>query len=221
MHHRARDISGLRVGYLTVVRYQGSNGKKSLWEVRCDCGTVLIREPSEILKMQKRGVRASCGCMKGHTLSEKRQTHGMSRHPAFAVWRSMVDRCRLPTHQAWHNYGARGIQVCKRWQEDFANFWADMGPTYRRGLTLERVDNMADYRPENCRWKDRKAQANNTRRNRWLETPTGRMTVMQAAEAFGIGYSTLLYRLDNNWPARRMFEPSGTYRTAGPARGSS
>ena len=33
--------------------------------------------------------------------------HGMSNHPAYWVWRSMRDRCRLPTHQAWKNYGAR------------------------------------------------------------------------------------------------------------------
>ena len=33
MHHRAKDISGLRVGFLTAIRYQGSDGRNSMWTV--------------------------------------------------------------------------------------------------------------------------------------------------------------------------------------------
>lgn len=221
MHHRAKDITGLRVGYLTAVRYIGSNGRKSLWEIRCDCGKVKTMDPSEYKKLLQRGVRASCGCMRRATIGKRNRTHGMSGHPAFAVWRSMIDRCRLPTHPAWHNYGARGICVCERWQNSFENFWEDMGACYRRGLTLERIDNMAGYSKENCQWRSAKAQANNTRRNHRIDTPRGVMTAMQAAETFGVGYTTLLYRLARGWPSARLFEPPGTYRTAGPATVSS
>lgn len=130
-----------------------------------------------------------------------KKTHGMSRHPAFAVWLCMVARCTRPTHKVWARYGGRGITVCDRWQESFANFWADMGPAYAPGLTLDRIDNDAGYSPENCRWVTHKVQAANTRANRWLDTSRwGRVLLQEAARLSGIGATTIAYRLNNGWP---------------------
>ena len=202
-HHRARDLTGQKLGYLTAIRWIGANGKKSIWECRCECGAIKNMEASEFVKQQKRGILASCGCMRGATIGKKQTRHGMTRHPAYAVWRSMMDRCRLPTHQAWHNYGARGISVCERWQECFENFWEDMGPTYRKGMDLNRRDNNGNYTPENCRWHTRRKNSNNRRLSRHVVTPLGRMTIAQASRRYGIKYSTLLYRLDHGWDSAR------------------
>lgn len=204
MHHRAKDLSGLRVGYLTAIRYSRSDGRRSLWVVGCDCGAEIEMVASELVKQSKRGICASCGCKRGETIRLKNTQHGMSKHPAFAVWRSMLDRCRLPTHQAWRNYGARGISVCERWQR-FENFWADMGPTYRTGLTLDRTDNNGNYEPTNCRWVPHKQQARNKRNNTWLDTPWGRMTVAEAAERSGLNHTTLLYRMSRGVGQEHMF----------------
>ena len=43
MHHRAKDITGLTVGFLTAIKYHGSNGKASLWEMHCVCGNVRLK----------------------------------------------------------------------------------------------------------------------------------------------------------------------------------
>lgn len=202
MHHRAKDISGLRVGYLTALRYHGSDGRKSLWVVVCDCGTEKLMDPSELKKQGKRGVIASCGCKRKETIVARNTRHGMSKHPAYAVWRSMMDRCRLPTHQAWANYGARGITVCARWADSFDNFWEDMGPTYKPGLTLDRIDNSAGYHPENCRWATYTEQANNTRSNRMVAGKTA----AQLAQDLGIKRSTMYYRLAAGVPEARLGE---------------
>ena len=200
MHHRAKDITGLRVGFLTAMKYHGSDGKKSLWEMLCDCGKTVVQNASEMQKQKKRGITASCGCMRRSTIGQKNTSHGMSHHPGYSVWRAMLDRCGLSTHHAFYNYGARGITVCEKWQQGFDAFWQDMGPSYTRGLTLERLDNNAGYYPGNCAWRTRKQQSNNQRRNRVLDTPSGQMTLSQASEEFGIGKTTLTYRLDQGWP---------------------
>ena len=199
MHHRAKDITGLSVGYLTVLRYHGSDGKSSLWEARCQCGNITVQVASDLQKWAKRGALTSCGCLRRASIGKRNSKHGMSHHPAYAVWRSMLDRCRLPSHQAYRNYGGRGIQVCEAWQESFDNFWSVMGSSYRKGGTLERLDNSLGYSPENCAWRTMRAQCNNKRGNHVLETPAGRMTLTEAAQHYGIGRSTLHYRVANGW----------------------
>ncbi|MEY4910066.1 MAG: Hamiltonella virus [Pseudomonadota bacterium] len=134
-------------------------------------------------------------------------THGMSGHPAFWVWRSMRDRCRLPTHQAWANYGGRGIRVCSRWEESFENFWADMGPTYAQGLDLNRIDNNGGYSSENCDWINREGNCNNKRNNRILQTASGPMTAARAARKYGVGITTVLYRLEHGYTDAEALAP--------------
>lgn len=202
MHHRAKDITGLRVGYLTALRYHGSDGKHSLWVVRCDCGVEKLMDPSEYKRQGARGIQASCGCKRRETIGARKITHGMTKHPAYAVWRSMLARCLNPQHKAWPRYGGRGIEVCDRWQESFENFWADMGPTYQSGLSLDREENNAGYTPLNCRWVTDKVQANNTRVN----VAVAGTTAALLAEQLGVKRSTMYYRLSVGVPVERLGE---------------
>jgi hypothetical protein len=88
--------------------------------------------------------------------------HGMTGTPLFSVWRGMLTRCLNPNRAGFKNYGGRGIKVCDRWME-FANFYKDMGESYVRGLTIDRIDNDGDYAPGNCRWVPKAVQSRNRR----------------------------------------------------------
>lgn len=206
MHHRARDLTGQKFGFLEAIAYAGSDGKKSLWRVRCVCGTEKVVVGAELTKKRGPGHK-SCGCLSAAMIGEKNRTHGMTTHPAYAVWRSMLGRCCNQNHEAFKNYGERGIQVCKEWLLSFDQFWEDMGPSYQSGLTIERRDNSAGYSAENCLWATSKEQNRNRRTNRYIDTPQGQMLLIEAAELSGLGVTTLIYRMENGCPINRLFDP--------------
>lgn len=199
---KRKDYSGLTLGYLTVIGPRGTNGKRALWAFQCVCGAEKVIEARDIRKMITRNVRASCGCMKRKTISEKKKSHGMSRHPAYAVWASMKARCLRPSHDAWGNYGGRGITVCQRWLDGFENFWADMGPTYQRGLEIDRRDNNGGYSLGNCRWVTSTTQHRNRRDNVRMSGLTG----IEIAQATGLSRSTVYYRLKAGVTPEQMLE---------------
>lgn len=198
-------LEGRQSGLLTIEQYLGVNGYgDSLWQARCSCGATRIVVRPDFM----RGDVKSCGVGQCNLKARPKpwlSTHGMTSHPVYAVWRSMIDRCRLPTHQAWHNYGARGISVCEEWQT-FEGFWQFASAGWAPGLSIERKDNDGNYTPENCHWIPRYHQAKNRRKTLWVDTPKGRMVALDAAKEFGVKATTLYWRIHNGWPPERLFE---------------
>lgn len=170
----------------------GTDGHKALWAVKCRCGSITVKVGTEISKKSRVPVGCSKRCpLTRATLSEKRTVHGMSKHPVHAVWSSMIQRCVNPRHAAYHNYGGRGIEVCDEWLTSFVQFWEDMGPTYQRGLDIDRRDNNAGYSKENCRWVTRTVNTRNSRRS----VIAGE--IIDRARQNGIKSSTLTWRIAN------------------------
>jgi hypothetical protein len=132
--------------------------------------------------------------------------HGLTKHPAYSTYRAMRSRCENPRAAGYELYGGRGISVSPRWLK-FELFWLDMGPTWKAGLSIERIDNDGNYDPSNCRWATPREQGANRRDNVTIQTPDGPMTVSDAAQRFGIERNTIYSRLRYGWKEAHLFLP--------------
>lgn len=190
---------------LVAVRPLGSDGKHVVWLLQCDCGGTKQMVGKEFAKLQIK----TCGCSSYELVASSRKTHGDSKYPLYAIWRSMLARCFNPRHKAYPNYGGRGITVCQRWLR-YENFKEDMIEGYApgQGLEIDRQNNNRGYFKSNCRWVLRKTNLRNKRTNTVRSFPGfGRVTVSEAAERSGINVTTILYRISRNWPDHLLLTP--------------
>ena len=189
------DLVGQKFGRLIVLKKKDKNKSGNYrWLCKCDCGKEKIIRGDNL----KSGTTKSCGCLQ----KEKRMKHGHHARDktskTYHSWQSMIQRCTNPKVHNYHNYGGRGITVCKRWLE-FKNFLTDMGESPGKGYQIDRINNNKGYKKSNCRWVTPKEQARN-RRNNHLETYNGKTQLLiEWSEETGIPYRTLLSRLNRGW----------------------
>lgn len=127
----------------------------------------------------------------------------------YRTWSQMIQRCKNPRNKAFHDYGARGIKVCRRWS-DFKNFIKDIG---RRpvGFTLERVRNNKGYSPKNCKWVPRSRNNNNKRNNIVLSLNGVRKTAAQWSKDAPVPYRAFVKRLHRGLTLRQALETPNRY----------
>lgn len=113
----------------------------------------------------KSGISTNCGCVRKQKLSKIKSSHNLSGTPIYTVWINMKSRCYDKNKPQYKDWGGRGIEVCEEWKNDFMSFynWA-MKSGYKKGLSIDRIDNNGNYEPSNCRFTNRNIQSRNTRK---------------------------------------------------------
>ena len=193
----------MRYGRLVIESEALRNGEKRMFICRCDCAKVKI---TSLNNLQMGKVR-SCGCLAREraSIASRKLVDGRLScdHPLYWTWANIKGRTENPNNPSYNYYGGRGIKMCERWAESFADFVVDMGPKPDSRMTLERIDNDGDYDPLNCRWATIREQANNKRSNRMLTFRGETKNLTQWARATGISFGTLRYRIESGWPVEK------------------
>lgn len=89
--------------------------------------------------------------------------YGLLGVKTYRAWCNMIARCKSPSHKRYKEYGGRGIQVDKRWQMSFMQFYLDMGNPPSAKHQIDRIDNNKGYSKENCRWVTIQQNVHNSR----------------------------------------------------------
>lgn len=141
----------------------------------------------------------------GYTVTHKKLYH---------VWHAMKKRCKNPNNM---NYGGRGITFYSEWEkaENFCEWALNNG--YHEGLELDRIDVNGDYCPENCRWVDRKTNAQNQRRALLLTANGETMCAAEWERILGVNKGNVagwVHKCGKEFAEKRVEEilRTGTYK---------
>ena len=147
-------------GNLTYIRELERTGVTRWGEFACGCGELTKKRILDV----NNGKTRSCGCIRKSGL--RHVTHGHSLNgkvsSTYRTWYAMLQRCGNENDRAYHNYGARGISVCDKWNS-FIGFLDDMGERPAKNMSLDRKENDGNYEISNCRWATKKEQTENRR----------------------------------------------------------
>lgn len=194
----------MKYGKLTILnteyRYSRTGVKMLSANCVCECGNIKTAWMVEI----KRGHTKSCGCLKQYRVNKNYKKF----FNTYNVWRSMVKRCTNNKDLAWHNYGGRGITVCKRWK-NFDFFLEDMGEK-PKGLSLDRTDNNKGYSKENCRWVNSAQQSRNRRNSMYYTHKDKKYFAIDFGKKLGLNRTTIYYRLHNNIPLEKSLRKASS-----------
>lgn len=161
------------------------------WLCRCKyCGEEVILNTQQLWKRQN------------YVCPLRRSEQTILKKPLRVALARMKARCYKENTKDYKNYGGRGITVCSEWldkkngSENFIKWSFENG--YKKGLTIDRINNDGNYEPTNCRWVDRFVQANNKRTNRIITYNGKTQTLKQWCRELNLHYRTTHRKIYEN-----------------------
>jgi hypothetical protein len=179
---KRKDLTGQVFGSIEVLSFSHKVKKHNYWNVFCiACG--------KTYKKRTQGLKQGCS-------SCSKKKHGECYTKLYKHWAIMKNRCKQTNDKY---YGGRGICIFEEWN-NFLTFkkWA-LNNGYKDGLEIDRKDFNGDYSPENCRWVNKRTQANNKRNNRYFVIEGVTHTMAEWARIYGKNYRTVHTRILRGW----------------------
>lgn len=179
-----------KVSLLTFIKKIATD--RALYQ--CECGNTTETRISSVNNLHT----TSCGCVNKKRASKMATKHGLCYHPLARIRDAIKRRCFNKNCAGYSLYGGRGITICKEWSESYEAFitWC-LANGWQPGLEIDRIDNNGNYEPRNCRFTTRLVQANNTRRNIYIEVNGETKTLKQWCNILNVHYGNAQNRITN------------------------
>lgn len=145
------------------------------WECLCECGN----KKNITWTNLSRWLTKSCWCIVKENISISNKKHWMSNTDIYNVYKSMKQRCSDINCKSFINYGWKWVKCL--WLS-FEEFYDDMNKTYKKWLTIDRIDVYWNYCKENCRRATYSEQQNNKRNTRYVTYNWNTLTLAQRWE---------------------------------------
>ena len=140
--------------------------------------------------------------------------HGKSKTRLYQIWLDIKQRCRNPKQKVYKWYGAKGIDICEEWANDYLIFekWS-LENGYKEKLTIDRINNLGNYEPNNCRWITVKEQHRNTSKTITIEYKSKTQCLKDWCIELNKPYPTIAGRIRKGWqPKIALLVPKNVRR---------
>jgi len=131
----------------------GDSGERTrldsiLWNAQCKrCDHIMTATRGNLVRGT---VEDKCACV--HTITPVNTTHGLAYTPEYWAWTAMKQSCSNPNNIRFMEYGARGVKVCKEWENSFMAFYRDMGERPGKKYRVDLIDRDGHFTPDNTEW---------------------------------------------------------------------
>jgi hypothetical protein len=204
--------------------------------------TDILCEKHDVLKYRDSTGHLRCRICKRESTNKRYQRHkesirekaNESRDPIYTIWDAINQRCYNPNCSAFIDYGAIGTYLFEPWRRlpggnlvkkenvlRFSRFkqyiLENLGPKKEQNWSIDRIDTLQSYLPNNLRWATPKEQCNNQKTNKIYKEsipddspiyyPYNILnTIDEFAKQTGIYLIVVKYRYAQNWDAEWILD---------------
>ena len=180
----------MNLSFIAVSESKSKDGHIK-WLCKCSCGDV-----SEYIATRVRNNRVNqCKQCATKASAEKIKTHGMRNSKEYSTWSAMKARCIYIESKDFYRYGGKGIFICSEWANSFEAFFEHIGPAPSHQHSIDRIDNLKGYEPNNVRWATKTQQQRNKNNSVYVTNGKNVFHINDVATKLGISRGAAHLRL--------------------------
>lgn len=169
----------LGIFHVDSLAEEKTNDGHKKYNVTCiECGKITCR------RMNRKRITKNC-THKGIT-GEQKVIASWTVKRLHTIFAGMKARCYNEKNKDYKYYGAKGIKICKEWNDDPTKFekWA-LENGYQDNLTIDRKNSKEGYTPQNCQFISNEENSRKAGNVNWITINGMKKTGREWAQYIG------------------------------------